>query len=63
MSKFLNLIEVKKIIAIMFSCVFCYLAATGKISSEQFITVFTVVIAFYFSQSSIRQALNENNTK
>jgi hypothetical protein len=60
MDKLKSLIEVKKIIAIMFSVVFCYLAVIGRVSAEQFITVFTVVIAFYFSQSAIRQAIQES---
>jgi len=60
MDKLKSLIEVKKLIALMFSLVFCFLAITGKVTAEQFITVHTVVIAFYFSQSSIRQAVSES---
>lgn len=60
MDKLKALVEVKKLIALMLTIVFCYLAAAGKITSEQFITVFTVVISFYYSQSAIRSALNEN---
>jgi ACR3 family arsenite efflux pump ArsB len=59
MDKLKALIEVKKLIALLLTIVFCFLAAVGRISSEQFITVFTVVISFYFSQSAIRQALTE----
>jgi len=63
MNKLIALLEVKKIIALLFSGVFCFLAITGKVTAEQFITVFTVVIAFYFSQSSIRQAVAESKTE
>jgi 5-bromo-4-chloroindolyl phosphate hydrolysis protein len=46
--KFKKLIDVKSIVTIFFSGVFCFLSVTGKISAEQFLTVFTVVISFYF---------------
>ena len=46
--KIANLIKVKSIITILLTAVFCGLSAAGKISQEQFMTVFTVVIAFYF---------------
>jgi hypothetical protein len=46
--KIKKLIDVKSIVTIFFSAVFCFLSVTGKISAEQFLTVFTVVISFYF---------------
>lgn len=46
--KLTKLIDVKSIVTIMLTVVFCYLAITGVIVADLFMTVFTVVIAFYF---------------
>ena len=43
-----KLLSVKSIVTILLTMVFCYLSVTGIISAELFMTVFTVVIAFYF---------------
>ena len=43
-----NLLCVKSIVTITLTAVFAYLAVTGHVSTDQFLTVFTVVIAFYF---------------
>ncbi|AMJ41706.1 hypothetical protein [Anaerotignum propionicum] len=43
-----NLLTVKSIITILLSGVFSYLAIVGRITGEQFLTIFTVVIGFYF---------------
>lgn len=43
-----NLCSVKSIVTILTTIVFCYLSITGALSSEQFIAIFTTVVAFYF---------------
>lgn len=43
-----RLINVKSIVTIMLAVVFCVLAWRGTISADQFLTIFTTVIAFYF---------------
>lgn len=43
-----NLLKVKSIITITLTIIFSYLAITGVISGDEFMTVFSVVIAFYF---------------
>ena len=43
-----NLLKVKSIITILLAVVFSVLAFKGVISGEQFLTIFTTVIAFYF---------------
>lgn len=60
MNKIKNLIEVKKIIALLLAAVFGYLAIVDKVSAEQFIVVFSTVIGYYFGQSSARSAIQEN---
>lgn len=43
-----NLLTVKSIVTIVLTIVFAYLAINNKISGEQFLTIFTAVIGFYF---------------
>ena len=53
-----NLLCVKSIVTIILTVVFAYLSIIGKLSEQDFLTVFSVVIAFYFGTQS--QRLNEN---
>ena len=46
--KIVSLFNVCSIIAFTLSGVFCYLAIVGVITAEQFMTVFSMVISFYF---------------
>ena len=55
-----KLLQVKKLIALVLTIVFSVLAIRGDISSSEFLTIFSMVIAFYFGQSSARQAINES---
>lgn len=43
-----KLIDVKSIVTLVLTAVFGWLSASGKVSPEQFLTIFTTVIAFYF---------------
>lgn len=43
-----KLLTVKSIVTIALTVVFCALSVTGAITGEQFLTIFTVVISFYF---------------
>lgn len=43
-----RLIDVKSLVTLGLTLVFCKLALIGTVSAEQFMTVFTVVISFYF---------------
>lgn len=54
--RFLKLISVKSIVTILLTAVFAYLSVTGKVSTDQFLTVFTVVIAFYFGVQTQKNA-------
>lgn len=51
-----RLITVKSIVTIAMTAVFCYLSAKGIISGEQFIMIFTTVIAFYFGTQAEKKA-------
>lgn len=48
LNKLTKLINVKSIVTIMLTLVFCILALCRVISGESFLTIFTTVIAFYF---------------
>lgn len=43
-----KLLSVKSIVTIVLTAVFAYLSVIGVVNADQFLTVFTVVIAFYF---------------
>ena len=53
-----NLLCIKSIVTLVLTAVFAYLSVTGTISGQEFLTVFTVVIAFYFGT----QAAKKENT-
>lgn len=46
--KIANLINVKTIVTLALTLVFCRLAIKNIIRGEQFLVIFTTVIAFYF---------------
>lgn len=47
-TRILKLLTVKSIVTIILTAVFAYLSATNKIGTQQFIMIYTTVIAFYF---------------
>ena len=51
-----KLIDVKSIVTLVLTGVFAYLAAVGKVGVDQFLTVFTVIIAFYFGTQAQKKA-------
>ena len=58
-----NFFQIKKLIALFTTIIFCVLALRGAISSTEFLSVFSLIIGFYFGASSTRQATNENKEK
>ena len=46
--QFVKLLTVKSIVTIILTGVFAYLSVTRVVAADQFLTVFTVIIAFYF---------------
>ena len=46
--KLCKLIDVKSLITLYLTGIFGYLAVSDKVGVEQFLTVFTVIISFYF---------------
>ena len=50
-----NLLTVKSIVTIVLTAVFSVLALRGSISGTEFLTIFTVVIGFYFGTQAEKQ--------
>ena len=46
--KFANLINIKSIVTLALTMVFCFLAVVGTVDASQFLTIFTTVVGFYF---------------
>ena len=58
-NKLTKLIDVKSIVTIALTGTFVYLSLYGFINPEQFLTIFTVIISFYFGTQY--QKNKENN--
>lgn len=46
--RFAKLVDVKSIVTVILTGIFAYLSVVGTVTAQEFLTVFTVVIAFYF---------------
>lgn len=59
-----NLLSVKSLVTIVLTIVFAYMAMTGKISQD-FMTIYAVIIAFYFGTQSQKpqDILDSNESK
>lgn len=49
------LLKVKSLVTLTLTITFCYLAYCGEITGEQFIHIFTTVIAFYFGTQAKKE--------
>ena len=57
------LLSVKSLVTLVLTCVFAYMAITGQISRD-FMTIYAVIIAFYFgTQSQKTQDLLDGGDK
>ena len=54
--KIAKLIDVKSIMTIMLTLVFCILALCGVISGSEFMTIFAIVVSFYFGTQAMKKA-------
>ena len=59
--RFAKLLTVKSIVTIILTAVFAFLAVTSKVSADQYLTVFSVVIAFYFGTQHEKRNTEVNN--
>lgn len=58
-----NLLCVKSIVTITLTGVFAYMTVMGNVSAEQFLTVFTVVVAFYFGVQTEKKNTQEQKAQ
>ena len=58
-----NLLSVKSLVTLCLTIVFAYMAVTEKISQD-FMTIYAVIIAFYFGTQSqkVQDAVDEKGT-
>lgn len=54
--KIVKLIDVKSIMTLTLTYVFSALVLRGKVTSEQFMTIFTMIVGFYFGVQSAKQS-------
>ena len=54
-----KLIDVKSIVTLVLTGVFAYLAIRGEVGVDQFLTVFTVIIALYCGTQAQKAADNK----
>ena len=53
--RFANLLTVKSIVTVTLTAVFSALGLRGTISGTEFLTIFTVVIGFYFGTQRVSE--------
>ncbi len=59
-----HFLSVRKTIALLLTIVFCYLSIVGKIETQQFIPIFTMIIGYYFGKSNnIEDTVDNNENK
>jgi hypothetical protein len=63
LKKLAKLIDVKSIVTLVLTGVFSYLSIIHAVSSEQFLTIFTVVISFYFGTQYGKKEAQEEAEK
>ena len=55
MKRLANLLAVKSIVTIALTGVFAWLSVAGLVTADQFLTIFTVVIGFYFGTQRVSE--------
>ena len=53
--RLVKLLTVKSLVTLTLTGVFAALAARGRLSETQFMTIFTTVIAFYFGTQAVKE--------
>lgn len=59
--KLAKLVDVKSIITILITIAFVYGFVTNTVNAEQFMTIFGIIIAFYFGTQSIKKGVDNGN--
>ncbi|PTY93112.1 hypothetical protein [Heyndrickxia sporothermodurans] len=59
--KLLGLLGVRKLIALILTGVFSYLAIVGMIGKDEFLPVFSMVVGYYFGRSTALETSKNDN--
>jgi len=51
-----RLVSIKSIVTLVLTAVFAYLSVAGVISGDNFLSVFLIVVGFYFGSQSEKKA-------
>lgn len=54
-----KLLTVKSLVTMTFTAVFSYLAVAGKVTGQEFLTIYTVIVSFYFGTQYERRQGSE----
>jgi hypothetical protein len=54
--KLAKLIDVKSIMTLVLTIVFCVLALTGVVTGGEFLSIFTMIVGFYFGTQAQKAA-------
>ena len=55
-NKLEKLIDVKSLMTLALTLVFCILALCGVVTAQQYSTIFTVIVGFYFGTQAQKKA-------
>lgn len=55
-----RIISVKSIVTLTLTAVFAYLSIVGTVSGEQFLTIFTMIVSFYFGTQAEKKSGESN---
>lgn len=60
-----NLVSVKSIVTIVLTVIFSVLALRGVVTGQDFLTIFLIVISFYFGTQSqkVQEAIDSKESK
>jgi hypothetical protein len=57
-----NILTIKSLVTLILTLVFAYLAVVRVIGPDQFLTIFTVVIGFYFGTQAAKKDVNGDDS-
>jgi uncharacterized protein (DUF486 family) len=50
-----NLLTIKSLVTLIATAIFAILSIRGDLNADKFLTVFTVIIAFYFGTQAVKE--------
>lgn len=55
MKRLANLLTIKSLVTLIATAIFAVLAMRNDVSGDQFLTVFTVIVSFYFGTQATKE--------